>query len=130
MNLAAKLWITNRSDCELLVQYVMQLARFDQSYDIRDRCRFLRNLLFTDNKLSASASEIFNTEKPSPASQSTFKGKSFGNNKELVTKGRHCLLISSSAVMRKLVEHPIYLRLNFHRFGGKIVIMGHAIRDF
>lgn len=75
MNLAAKLWLTNRVECELLVKYVMQLARFDQSYDIRDRCRFLKNLLFTDNKLSAFASEIFNAEKPSPASQSSFKGE-------------------------------------------------------
>lgn len=75
MNLAAKLWFTNHQECELLVRHVMQLARFDQSYDIRDRCRFLRNLLFSDNKLSAFANEIFITEKPSPTTQSTFKGE-------------------------------------------------------
>ncbi|VDO29317.1 unnamed protein product [Onchocerca flexuosa] len=75
MNLAAKLWFTNRQECELLVRYVLQLARFDQSYDIRDRCRFLRNLLFSDNKLSIFANEIFITEKPSPTTQSTFKDR-------------------------------------------------------
>ncbi|VDM95160.1 unnamed protein product [Thelazia callipaeda] len=75
INLAAKLWLLNRQECELLVRYVMQLARFDQSYDIRDRSRFLRNLLFSDNKLSCFANEIFNAEKPSPATQSTFKDR-------------------------------------------------------
>ncbi|VDK64530.1 unnamed protein product [Onchocerca ochengi] len=75
MNLAAKLWFTNRQECELLVRYVLQLARFDQSYDIRDRCRFLRNLLFSNNKLSIFANEIFITEKPSPTTQSTFKDR-------------------------------------------------------
>uniref|UniRef100_A0A0R3RPX4 AP-3 complex subunit beta n=1 Tax=Elaeophora elaphi TaxID=1147741 RepID=A0A0R3RPX4_9BILA len=75
MNLAAKLWFTNRQECELLVRHVLQLARFDQSYDIRDRCRFLRNLLLSDNKLSAFANEIFITDKPSPTTQSTFKDR-------------------------------------------------------
>lgn len=75
MNLAAKLWLKNHEECKLLVRHVMQLARFDQSYDIRDRCRFLQNLLFSDNKLSAFANEIFITEKPSPTAQSAFKGK-------------------------------------------------------
>lgn len=46
MNLAVRLWITDRKRCELLIRYVMQLARYDRSYDIRDRCRFLRNFLF------------------------------------------------------------------------------------
>ncbi|VDK68141.1 unnamed protein product [Litomosoides sigmodontis] len=75
INLATKLWLTNREECELLVRHVMQLARFDQSYDIRDRCRFLQNLLFSDNKLSVFANEIFITEKPSPIAQSTFKDR-------------------------------------------------------
>uniref|UniRef100_A0A1I8EB67 AP-3 complex subunit beta n=1 Tax=Wuchereria bancrofti TaxID=6293 RepID=A0A1I8EB67_WUCBA len=55
VNLAAKLWFTNHQKCELLVRHVMQLARFDQNYDVRDRCRFLRNLLFSNNKLSTFA---------------------------------------------------------------------------
>lgn len=46
MNLAVRLWITDRERCKLLIRYVMQLARYDRSYDIRDRCRFLRNFLF------------------------------------------------------------------------------------
>ncbi|VDM09639.1 unnamed protein product [Wuchereria bancrofti] len=39
VNLAAKLWFTNHQKCELLVRHVMQLARFDQNYDVRDRYR-------------------------------------------------------------------------------------------
>lgn len=46
MNLAVRVWITDREQCKLLVRYIMQLARYDRSYDIRDRCRFLRNFLF------------------------------------------------------------------------------------
>lgn len=74
MNLAARLWLINPEECKQLVLYVMQLARFDQSYDIRDRCRFLRNLLFVENKLTPFAKEIFFTEKPSPIVQNSFKG--------------------------------------------------------
>ncbi|MFH4978894.1 hypothetical protein AB6A40_005603 [Gnathostoma spinigerum] len=75
MNLAVRLWLTDRDKCELLVQYVMQLARYDQSYDIRDRCRFLRNMLCAENKLGRYAKEIFLAEKPSPAIQSSFKDR-------------------------------------------------------
>jgi len=32
----------------LLIDYIFQLARYDRSYDIRDRCRFLRNMLFSN----------------------------------------------------------------------------------
>lgn len=74
MNLAVKLWLRQREECELLVKYVMQLARFDQSYDVRDRCRFLRAFMNEDNRLAAFANEIFNAEKPSPTLQSSFKG--------------------------------------------------------
>uniref|UniRef100_F1KVB7 AP-3 complex subunit beta n=1 Tax=Ascaris suum TaxID=6253 RepID=F1KVB7_ASCSU len=74
MNLAVKLWLTNPSDCQLLVQYVMQLARFDQSYDVRDRCRLIRNLLFGgSNKLTAFANDIFMTQKPSPTLHNSYK---------------------------------------------------------
>ncbi|KHN77926.1 AP-3 complex subunit beta-1 [Toxocara canis] len=74
MNLAVKLWLTNPSECQLLVQYVMQLARFDQSYDVRDRCRLIRNLLFNgSSKLTPFANEIFLTEKPSPTLHNSYK---------------------------------------------------------
>ncbi|EPB66627.1 adaptin region [Ancylostoma ceylanicum] len=73
LKLAVKLWMVRRQDCEKLVHYVFQLARFDLSYDVRDRCRFLRNLLFNTAVLSQHAEEIFMSKKPAPALQSSFK---------------------------------------------------------
>ncbi|PIO66490.1 adaptin region [Teladorsagia circumcincta] len=73
LKLAVKLWMIRRDDCEKLVQYVLQLARYDLSYDVRDRCRFLRNLLFNTTVLAAHAEQIFMSKKPAPALQSSFK---------------------------------------------------------
>ncbi|KAH3726010.1 hypothetical protein DPMN_051865 [Dreissena polymorpha] len=47
LNLGAKLVITNSKQTKLLCQYVFNLAKYDQNYDIRDRSRFLRQLLGT-----------------------------------------------------------------------------------
>ncbi|KAJ1363150.1 hypothetical protein KIN20_022942 [Parelaphostrongylus tenuis] len=73
LKLAVKLWMIRRQESEKLVHYVLQLARFDLSYDIRDRCRFLRNLLFNTDVLSKYAEQIFMAKKPSPTLQSSFK---------------------------------------------------------
>ncbi|KJH51580.1 adaptin region [Dictyocaulus viviparus] len=73
LKLAVKLWMIRRQECEKLVHYVLQLARFDLSYDVRDRCRFLRNLLFNTEVLSHYAEQIFMARKPAPAFQSSFK---------------------------------------------------------
>ena len=45
MNLAAKLCIANAKQSKLLCQYVLNLAKYDQNYDVRDRGRFLRQLV-------------------------------------------------------------------------------------
>lgn len=37
LNLAVRLWCTDREKCGLLIDYVLKLARYDRSYDIRDR---------------------------------------------------------------------------------------------
>lgn len=37
LKLAVALWIVKRESVSTLVQYILQLARFDLSYDIRDR---------------------------------------------------------------------------------------------
>uniref|UniRef100_A0A914Y178 AP-3 complex subunit beta C-terminal domain-containing protein n=1 Tax=Panagrolaimus superbus TaxID=310955 RepID=A0A914Y178_9BILA len=73
LNLAIRLWATDRTKCELLVKYVIQLARYDRSYDIRDRCRFLRNLLFKDD--SKFPLKIFMTDKPAPAVHSQYSDR-------------------------------------------------------
>jgi AP-3 complex subunit beta len=69
LNLAVRLWATDRERCELLVKYVLQLARYDRSYDIRDRCRLLRNCLFKDSPFPI---ECFMTNKPAPSFHSQF----------------------------------------------------------
>jgi hypothetical protein len=37
LNLAAKLCLTNPKQTKLLTQYVLNLAKYDMNYDIRDR---------------------------------------------------------------------------------------------
>ncbi|UMM12195.1 hypothetical protein L5515_001096 [Caenorhabditis briggsae] len=73
LKLAVKLWLVKRDDSEKIVQYVFQLARFDLSYDVRDRCRFLRNLMFNTEILSQHMEEIFMSKKPAPELISSFK---------------------------------------------------------
>ena len=46
LNLAVKLCLTNPAQTKLLAQYVLNLAKYDMNYDIRDRARFIRALLF------------------------------------------------------------------------------------
>jgi AP-3 complex subunit beta len=80
INLAAKLQLTNPSQTTLLCQYILNLAKYDQSYDIRDRARFIRHLLFPENpesKLSKYARKILLSSKPAPVLQSKFKGRTF-----------------------------------------------------
>lgn len=45
VNLAAKLCISNARQSKQLCQYVLNLAKYDQNYDVRDRARFLRQLV-------------------------------------------------------------------------------------
>ena len=42
-----------------LCQYVLNLAKYDQSYDIRDRARFLRPIVFPGEKVSFYISNYF-----------------------------------------------------------------------
>eukprot|EP00914_Ancora_sagittata_P000436 GHVO01001174.1.p1 GENE.GHVO01001174.1~~GHVO01001174.1.p1 ORF type:complete len:491 (-),score=52.53 GHVO01001174.1:10-1482(-) len=78
LNLAAKLCITNPKQTKLLCQYVFNLAKYDQNYDIRDRARFLRQLILPPGDkaslLSKHAKKIFLATKPAPVLESKFKG--------------------------------------------------------
>ena len=59
-----------------ILRYVLQLAKYDQNYDVRDRARLLRRLLFTEtdpahwNDVRRAARALFMTEKPVPAFES------------------------------------------------------------
>lgn len=78
LNLSIKLYLTNPQQTHLLCQYVFNLARYDQNYDIRDRSRFLKQFIFpsnSENNLSQYAKQIFLATKPAPLLQSKFKDR-------------------------------------------------------
>ncbi|GCC33570.1 hypothetical protein chiPu_0012040 [Chiloscyllium punctatum] len=77
-NLAAKLYLTNSKQTKLLTQYVLNLAKYDQNYDIRDRARFIRQLIVPTEKsgvLSKYAKKLFLAQKPAPVLESSFKDR-------------------------------------------------------
>ncbi|KAM6036911.1 AP-3 complex subunit beta-1 isoform 1-T1 [Theristicus caerulescens] len=78
LNLGAKLYLTNSKQTKLLTQYVLNLGKYDQSYDIRDRTRFIRQLIVPNDKsgaLSKYAKKIFLAQKPAPLLESPFKDR-------------------------------------------------------
>uniref|UniRef100_W5NCX5 AP-3 complex subunit beta n=1 Tax=Lepisosteus oculatus TaxID=7918 RepID=W5NCX5_LEPOC len=78
INLAAKLYLTNSKQTKLLTQYVLNLAKYDQNYDIRDRARFIRQLIVPTDKsgaLSKHAKKLFLALKPAPVLESPFKDR-------------------------------------------------------
>ncbi|XP_037539015.1 AP-3 complex subunit beta-2 [Nematolebias whitei] len=78
INLAAKLYLTNSKQTKLLTQYVLNLAKYDQNYDIRDRARFIRQLIVPIEKsgaLSKYAKKLFLALKPAPVLESPFKDR-------------------------------------------------------
>uniref|UniRef100_A0A8C8RW96 AP-3 complex subunit beta n=1 Tax=Pelusios castaneus TaxID=367368 RepID=A0A8C8RW96_9SAUR len=78
LNLGAKLYLTNSKQTKLLTQYILNLGKYDQSYDIRDRTRFIRQLIVPNEKsgaLSKYAKKIFLAQKPAPLLESPFKDR-------------------------------------------------------
>uniref|UniRef100_A0A8C2WX59 AP-3 complex subunit beta n=1 Tax=Cyclopterus lumpus TaxID=8103 RepID=A0A8C2WX59_CYCLU len=59
-------------------KYVLNLAKYDQNYDIRDRARFIRQLIVPTEKsgaLSKYAKKLFLALKPAPVLESPFKDR-------------------------------------------------------
>ena len=83
LNLAAKLCIVNPKQTLLIAQYVFTLAKYDQNYDIRDRSRVFRALIFpktTEGQvespyLARNVKKILLAAKPAPVLRSTFAGR-------------------------------------------------------
>lgn len=75
MNLAVKLYITNPDQTSLLCQYIFNLARYDQNYDIRDKARLLKHFVPATNnsRITAHTARIFLVSKPAPLLQSQFR---------------------------------------------------------
>ncbi|XP_049871874.1 AP-3 complex subunit beta-2 isoform X2 [Pectinophora gossypiella] len=74
LSLAVKLSIT-QPDTLPVCRYILTLARYDASYDVRDRSRMLRRFIEPKegSLLAACATEIFCPDKPKPTIQSSFK---------------------------------------------------------
>ncbi|MGH0133033.1 UNVERIFIED_CONTAM: hypothetical protein FKN15_035399 [Acipenser sinensis] len=70
--------LTDSIQTKLLTQYVLNLAKYDQNYDIRDRARFIRQLIVPTEKsgvLSKYAKKLFLALKPAPVFESPFKDR-------------------------------------------------------
>lgn len=79
------------SQTKLLTQYVLNLAKYDQNYDIRDRARFIRQLIVPTEKggaLSKYAKKLFLALKPAPILESPFKGTG-SNQRKLLASSQH-----------------------------------------
>ncbi|KAI8591375.1 adaptin N terminal region-domain-containing protein [Geranomyces variabilis] len=58
LTLAAKLvCVDSRDVCRVLLRYVLELARYDASWDVRDRARFIKFLLLGSNDGGAGAGD-------------------------------------------------------------------------
>ncbi len=76
LNLAVKLHVSNPKQVALLVQYVLNLAKYDQNYDIRDRARYFRTLIYNNDKcpvLAKHLKKILIAPKPAPVLESIYK---------------------------------------------------------
>ncbi|KPJ11476.1 AP-3 complex subunit beta-2 [Papilio machaon] len=76
LSLAVKLSIT-QPDTVAMCRYVLSLARYDASYDVRDRARLLRRFVDPSHGslLQQYAASIFCPDKPKPTIESSFKDR-------------------------------------------------------
>ncbi|KAI5631580.1 AP-3 complex subunit beta-2 [Phthorimaea operculella] len=79
LSLAVKLSIT-QPDTLPVCQYILSLARYDASYDVRDRARMLRRFIEPSQQQgsliwSTVAADVFCPDKPKPTIQSAFKDR-------------------------------------------------------
>ncbi|KAG6452059.1 hypothetical protein O3G_MSEX007443 [Manduca sexta] len=74
VSLAVKLSVTQPATLPVC-RYVLSLARYDVSYDVRDRARLLRRFVepAPGKQLPAYAAQIFCPDKPKPTVESSFK---------------------------------------------------------
>lgn len=76
LSLAVKLSITQPETVNVC-RYVLSVAKYDSSYDVRDRARFLRYFVEQDEGrlLNMYKTHIFCPDKPKPTVQSNFKDR-------------------------------------------------------
>lgn len=96
---------------KLLTQYVLNLAKYDQNYDIRDRARFIRQLIVPTEKsgaLNKYAKKLFLAQKPAPILESSFKGTESQHLGGAGAMGTEHLSMALGTELWK--EKPVFLR--------------------
>lgn len=80
ITLGTKVYLKEGERVSLLYQYILNLGKYDTSYDIRDRVRFIRRILITPENQSPlvreHAAEIFLALKSVPIFETTFQDRS------------------------------------------------------
>jgi AP-3 complex subunit beta len=78
--LGAKLYLRRAKGAKLLFKYILNLARYDMNYDIRDRARLIRVIIFNPNEnapsLKLKCKELLLTKKLIPVFQSSQQDRS------------------------------------------------------
>ena len=95
--------------------YVFNLARYDQDYDVRDRTRFLKHLIFSQQlEIAQYAREVLLATKPAPKARVRTVGKYTGEdgyNTEKVVAGENIAYnILGSIFFRKLFDFFLILQ--------------------
>jgi AP-3 complex subunit beta len=72
-----KLFLTNPAQTKEMFKYVLELAKYDLNYDIRDKARLMRGILFAPSSptLAQQAQRLFITTKPAPSTAGTEETK-------------------------------------------------------
>lgn len=68
LNLGTKLFLTNPAQTKEIFKHVLEMAKYDLNYDIRDKARLMRCILFSSASptFAQHAQRLFITTKPAP----------------------------------------------------------------
>lgn len=72
--MGSKLYLSNPEQTEKLFVYILNLAKYDTNYDVRDKARVIKNLLFGNGKLKQHARTLLFSKKPTPSQESPSEG--------------------------------------------------------
>jgi AP-3 complex subunit beta len=78
LSLASKLYVRKVERSEQITAYIFEMARYDTSFDVRDRTRVLRSFLGLDGDdgpLQQEAASVIRCEKPAPSVMSRFEDR-------------------------------------------------------
>eukprot|EP01117_Protostelium_nocturnum_P003674 TRINITY_DN14956_c0_g1_i1.p1 TRINITY_DN14956_c0_g1~~TRINITY_DN14956_c0_g1_i1.p1 ORF type:complete len:805 (+),score=327.31 TRINITY_DN14956_c0_g1_i1:240-2417(+) len=77
LNLGSKLQFTNKEQTSKIFDYILSMAKYDSSYDVRDRCRVLRSVLSVEgsSSLSTIAQSLVQNKKPVPQYSNPNEGR-------------------------------------------------------